>query len=251
MMLASKYADQNPTGYWVSEKYDGVRALWTGEILVSRNGYRIDVPSSFLAGLPTGVRMDGELWLGRGNFQKLVRMLQQPDCSRSELWDQVHYMVFDTPDREQVFEDRQRCLQEYFPCSGPATLVKHFKCRDEAEMRDYFNEVTDNDGEGIVLRVPESMYINGRSDKMLKLKKIKSDEAVVKGYAKGRGKNKMRLGTLLCDWLGMTIKVGSGIPDTVRNCPPPIGSLVTFNYLDTTDSGQPREARFGAVRNYE
>jgi DNA ligase-1 len=28
----------NPTGWWVSEKFDGIRALWNGSNFISKNG---------------------------------------------------------------------------------------------------------------------------------------------------------------------------------------------------------------------
>jgi ATP-dependent DNA ligase len=53
--------------YWVSEKYDGVRALWTGTELQSRQGLPIRAPAWFTAGWPA-TPLDGELWAGRGRF---------------------------------------------------------------------------------------------------------------------------------------------------------------------------------------
>ena len=55
------------TAYRVSEKYDGVRALWTGSQLQSRQGLPIRAPAWFTAGWPAEP-LDGELWAGRGRF---------------------------------------------------------------------------------------------------------------------------------------------------------------------------------------
>jgi ATP-dependent DNA ligase len=54
--------------YWVSEKYDGVRACWDGSQLLSRAGNVIHAPAWFTARLPT-TPLDGELWAGRGRFE--------------------------------------------------------------------------------------------------------------------------------------------------------------------------------------
>jgi DNA ligase-1 len=55
----------DPTGWWMSEKLDGVRCYWNGETFLSRNGKRYDVPAFFVEGLPKTVSLDGELWVGR------------------------------------------------------------------------------------------------------------------------------------------------------------------------------------------
>ena len=51
--LANVYeAGIDLSGYWVSEKLDGVRALWDGEALYSRRGYRIAGASLVSAWIP-------------------------------------------------------------------------------------------------------------------------------------------------------------------------------------------------------
>jgi DNA ligase-1 len=45
----------------MSEKYDGVRAYWTGSKLFSRFGREIQVPEFISNSLPN-VALDGELW---------------------------------------------------------------------------------------------------------------------------------------------------------------------------------------------
>jgi DNA ligase-1 len=57
-------ADTDPTPYLVSEKYDGVRALWDGQTLRSRAGNTIAAPAWFIAKLPKQP-LDGELWIAQ------------------------------------------------------------------------------------------------------------------------------------------------------------------------------------------
>ena len=59
------------TGWWMSEKLDGVRAYWDGAQFLSRQGNRYHAPDWFTAGLPDEP-LDGELWLGRKKFQRTV-----------------------------------------------------------------------------------------------------------------------------------------------------------------------------------
>src|SRR5690606_15491119 len=52
-MLALRYdASIDPAAYWVSEKLDGVRALWDGQRLRFRSGREIVAPAWFIAALP-------------------------------------------------------------------------------------------------------------------------------------------------------------------------------------------------------
>ena len=61
MMLATDWEGEDPTGWWMTEKYDGIRAIWTGSQFVSRTGKVIPVPEFFKLGLPS-FGLDGELW---------------------------------------------------------------------------------------------------------------------------------------------------------------------------------------------
>src|SRR5437868_6812014 len=61
----------DPKGWWLSEKLDGVRAYWTGTGFSSRLGNVFHAPAWFTEGLPA-VPLDGELWLGRKQFQRTV-----------------------------------------------------------------------------------------------------------------------------------------------------------------------------------
>ena len=75
-LLATVYAGQvAPALCLVSEKYDGVRALWDGRVLRHRSGRAVAAPRSFLAALPSEP-LDGELWLGRGRFEALSAIVR-------------------------------------------------------------------------------------------------------------------------------------------------------------------------------
>ena len=58
------------TQYLVSEKFDGVRAVWDGKTLRFRSGRDVPAPAWWLAKLPA-TPLDGELWLARGKFAEL------------------------------------------------------------------------------------------------------------------------------------------------------------------------------------
>jgi DNA ligase 1 len=85
----------DPTGWWMSEKYDGLRGYWDGQKLWSRKGNLIHAPDYFLAELPRDIALDGELWIGHGKFEETISIVrsEKPD----DRWKRVRYMVFDAP----------------------------------------------------------------------------------------------------------------------------------------------------------
>jgi len=69
-MLARKWKETtNPRGWWMSEKLDGIRAIWTGDKFISRSGKDFTPPAWFTAQMPNCI-LDGEFFLGRGMFQE-------------------------------------------------------------------------------------------------------------------------------------------------------------------------------------
>ena len=83
VMLAEKWDNQDPTGWWMSEKLDGVRAWWTGSVLLSRLGNTFPAPKWFTEALPK-VPLDGELWCGRGQFKEAVSITKS--SKRQDDW---------------------------------------------------------------------------------------------------------------------------------------------------------------------
>jgi DNA ligase-1 len=51
----------DPTGWWMTEKFDGMRLFWDGSQFFTRQGDRVTVPESITSKLPS-TALDGELW---------------------------------------------------------------------------------------------------------------------------------------------------------------------------------------------
>jgi DNA ligase-1 len=69
MMLANTYDPdkEDPTGWYMSEKLDGVRCFWNGKHFYSRAGNLFYPPSYFKENMPD-FELDGELWTKRDDF---------------------------------------------------------------------------------------------------------------------------------------------------------------------------------------
>ena len=70
-MLAEKYdGTQNIENWLMSEKLDGIRCIWDGQRLYSRNGKLFHPPKWFKEGFPSDIVLDGELFLNRKDFSR-------------------------------------------------------------------------------------------------------------------------------------------------------------------------------------
>jgi DNA ligase-1 len=139
LMLAQLYnADKHKiSGYYASEKLDGVRCFWDGGVsrgkpitevpwagvinpktgqmktnlnkvatgLWSRYGNPIYAPEWFLNNLPS-CPLDGELYAGRKKFQETCSIIKKikPD---DQQWKKIQFAVFSSPAIPAIFQDGQ------------------------------------------------------------------------------------------------------------------------------------------------
>lgn len=242
-------AKVDPTGWWVSEKLDGVRAFWDGQGgLWSRLGKPFaKAPADFLARLPQGVPLDGELYLGRKMFNDTIRAIKGHAG-----WASVCYNVFDAPDHPGPVEDRWLKASQATQDSDVASVVRQIKCKSAAHLGVMLRAVESLGGEGLMLRQAGSLYEPKRSRTLLKVKSFFDVEATVEGHAPGKGKHEGRLGALRCRLdNGVLVDVGTGFTDAERESPPPVGATITVRYQELTPAGVPRFPVFVSERNYE
>ena len=236
--------------YLVSEKFDGVRAVWDGSTLHTRTGRVIAAPAWFTKGLPT-TPLDGELWLGRGKFDALSGAVRK-DIPIDEEWRGISYLVFELPNAPGTFQARAKRITEIVKKANFRQLkaVKQYHINDEAALNAQLKIVLAQGGEGLMLHKADALYVTGRSDVLFKLKLLYDAEATVVGHAIGRGKYAGKLGALEVETPeGIRFKLGTGFTDAQRENPPKIGSIVTYTYRDKTIKGKPKFASFLRVRN--
>lgn len=248
VLLAHKWeTDHDPTGWWMSEKLDGVRAYWDGEAFVSRLGNRFAAPAWFVEHLPANT-LDGELWVGRKLFGKTMSIVRSGAAGQA--WKEVRYVVFDAPAHGGTFEERSRFCHELLGTETPfAAWHPHIVCEGMVHLREELRRVEAIGGEGLMLRRPGSRYEIGRSSSLLKVKTFHDAEARVLGHVPGAGKHKGRLGALLVELpSGVRFNVGTGFSDAERAAPPAIGQIITFRYQELTEDGVPRFPSYVGVR---
>lgn len=136
-MLAEPFdpAKYRMAGMYLSEKLDGMRALWlpatrgkpitafqfanvdkkqkefisTG--LWSRYGNPLMCPEWFTVGWPNHP-LDGELYMGRGKFEETMSVVRKHEPVETE-WAKIKYHVFEKPQYRVIFADGRINEQQY------------------------------------------------------------------------------------------------------------------------------------------
>jgi len=247
------FDDLDPTGWWYSEKLDGVRGYWNGKDFISRQGNVFHAPDWFKAGLPDHP-LDGELWMARKSFQKTISVVKRLDAGKQ--WESIRYVVFDAPHMKAPFEDRMIYLWNLMPKGSAripwAEVHPHSKLQSRKHLMDELRAYEALGAEGLMIRKPGSLYEARRSATLLKVKPFKDAEAEVISHEPGKGRHKGRLGALVVRMPnGKTFNVGTGLSDADRDSPPKIGATITYRYTEHTDDGIPKCASFVCVRDYE
>ncbi len=308
LMLAKTFTNQKIKGWWMSEKLDGSRAWWDGGItrglktekipwanldksyrpvstgLWSRYGNVVCAPDWFLDLLPINVSLDGELYLGRGEFQEERSIVSShtPDGR----WHNIKFMIIDSPPLEVVLSDgvikspnfnkeiRRDLCKIFIPPQRPLytfekvyeedlhqyenkviQIVEQIEVRDKDHIDEQLLKVVALKGEGLILRNPHTIWTPHRTSDLLKVKKLHDSEGVVIGWEAGKGKHEGRMGSLLIKWRDITFSLG-GFTDEERalgehpsglDVHPshfPNGTIVTFAYRELSDDNIPKEARY-------
>jgi DNA ligase-1 len=182
----------DPTGWWMTEKLDGVRVMWDGEKLFSRSGLALKLPRFFTQALPK-LYLDCELWIGRQRGDDIAHLCRtaKPTDDTDE-WDEVTLVVFDIPEfSDYPYEERMKVLDS-LQLGTYARAIERRKCESREDLQQYLLDIVSKGGEGIMLRKPGSPYAIGRTDAMVKVKHFTEAEVQIVGtYPRNR--------TLLCE----------------------------------------------------
>jgi len=274
---------QPPVGWFLSEKYDGYRARYMHEtgVLLSRQQKQFMFPEWFHLAMPIGHNLDGELWLGRDNFESTGLVRKKNPVP--EEWAKVQYLVYDLPDLEHPFSERVKRLKKIISDNKvrwriirkslgepfsllecPIVFAKQEKIKCESHLEKVYRQIIDEGGEGVMIKHPDSYYQNNRSNYMLKYKPAFDEEAIIVGYSPGQGKYSGKLGAFVCQQLincdthhiidtnsdhNFTI---SGMDDTIRDNyqeSHPVGTIISYEHSGKTLKGKPRFGRYVRKRD--
>ena len=275
-----------PIGWWLSEKWDGIRAIWDGEKFISRGSsvgnpkVYTYVPEWFTLLMPPGIALDGEMWIARGEFSKVSALSNLKPGSKlsekqiNEKWNNVKYKVFDLPGNNKPFEERMKFLQQIIKdrtilwkkendTECQLEFTNQIKIESMEQLIDIYTNITQQGAEGVMLRAPGSPYELKRSKYLLKYKIKEDSEAIVKEYIPGDGRLQGLLGSLRCELIldskpsGIMFNIGTGFSDEQREryseknteFSIPIDSTVSFSYMELSKDSVPRHPVYRGVRH--
>lgn len=170
--------DESLAGWWSSFKIHGVRVLWDGSRFVSQRGASPRAPSWFADALPRDVALDGVIvGLDQLSASRTQRR-REPVTSRAvrwlnadpTAWQDVRFIVTDSPSMGGHFVLRVMRLREMFPFDGREDRIVDMLDNDVISWRDeewrgslqFFLDCSEKYGyDGLVLREPSSMYMDG------------------------------------------------------------------------------------------
>jgi len=291
LMQPNSYKKNNhclcdPTGWYWSTKYDGMKARWIDGKLTTRSGRPIQAPTWFLKLLPADANIEGELYYGKDTFYQTASLRSRSHGSE-KTWDRVIFLVFDLIDYKLPWIERQYVLMDmgYEPIdpegiskllgrktfllkpdvgrSGsvkklkqPIRLVKWYKVKSPEHVEIRYRQMINANEEGIILADPKGMYVDGHVNHLLKYKALKDCEAVIVDYRTDDVGNRL-MSFKVHPFVGgrpqkkITFFIGGGLKTSDRlhfRDKYPIGTIIRYSYETMGKNGKPRAPVFQGIR---
>jgi DNA ligase 1 len=242
------YSDQNISGWYMSEKLDGIRGYWNGKKFYTKNGNIINIPKKFTKNFPS-FALDGELWSRRNDFEFIQSTVL--DKTPSTKWEKITYNIFEVPNTKGDFLQRLQKAKDWFSKhpNRNVKIIEQIKCKDEDHLIEYLNSIVTLKGEGIIVKDASKLYHTGRSPYILKVKKFLDMEGLVIGYNYKKDGSFKSLKIKLKN--NITFNLSSGLSEKNKQNPPKKGEIVTFKYYGFTKNNKPKFASFLRVREKE
>uniref|UniRef100_A0A6B2LEQ1 ATP-dependent DNA ligase family profile domain-containing protein n=1 Tax=Arcella intermedia TaxID=1963864 RepID=A0A6B2LEQ1_9EUKA len=224
--------EQDPTGWIISEKLDGLRAFWDGKRLFSKRGQPILAPVDFTGPLPSGTCLDGELWIDYGCFNTISSMYRKSHlANNADLWRDVKYCVFDVPMHSGDYRERHSFVRDVISgCGTHVCLVPIIDCLGHNHLETVLNEITQKKGEGLMLYHPSSKYTSGRTTNLLKVKAFMEEDVKFIEY------NPNSYSFLCLQQNGVECVVKCSVWDYLF--PPPPGTVLTVKHSGISETSQ-------------
>lgn len=268
--------------YEAQHKYDGCCAVMhlpvcgdplvtsrTGETYVSLNGLAADVHWALYDDRfkHSGLVLIGEAWWpGKDQFN-----LISGEFRRGEVSDRLLFVLNDVLTMKEFAEGfsdvpysaRKQRLSGDLP--DRVTWATAYPPGSYGCPQAFCNELVEMGGfDGLILRDPDGLWQcgNGTTGEIVKIKRVLSFDLRVVGIEEGKGKHAGRMGALVVDFMGRTLRVGTGFTDEQRaawwitrpqttivaGADPILGKIVEVEAMDYSSDGLLREPRFKGVR---
>jgi DNA ligase-1 len=188
---------------------------------------------------------------------------------------------YTTLDSTATFAEELALLNSCVPTASSAVHVlrQYQLSHDEEAAKDgvksMMDRVIQEGGEGVMIRKADSLWLPKRTKDLLKVKPCLDDQSVITGFTSGRETNKGskfrgKIGALItnykgkrlelsgmkdCDRLFLTREMeeeahqnpGKDMPEYFQGLHFKVGDTVEFEYVELTEAGIPRSARFKRI----
>ena len=160
----------------------------------------------------------------------------------------ITYNVFDVLDYDdfmkreckQPYSERRERLDQMFEGMDFVKVVQVLYCGNNTDrIIDHLNIQRGLDHEGVMINLADEPYQFTRTNALLKVKVMQDADLLITGVQEGTGKYKGKLGSLIVDYKGTPVGVGSGLSDELReeiwdNQNNYIGRVAKIQYFEET-----------------
>lgn len=268
-MLSHKYEPKRIKDWPVAvePKYDGVRALIIKQddkiSIHSRTGKTLKGLSHIIDALAFSSVFgdwvfDGEVIHPEG-FNEIVGAVHRKDEQSSEaifqMFDCLSLSSFKEGKSLSRRNERKAVVDSFVEEIGaPFSLTPFYLASSHEEIEHFYQAIRDKGGEGVIVKDQQGIYECKRSYNWLKIKDRQTVDIPIIGFEEGTGKNKGKLGALVCDLQGVEVNVGGGLSDQQREeiwktRLANLNRLVEVEYHEKTPDGSLRHPRFIRFRD--
>lgn len=288
VLEAPGFLDQN---YMGQAKYDGCSAVFVLTVagaedqVLSRTAERVRSLEWMLPHLHLlfadqvmehgGVTVLGEAWAEDMAFAEISGKFRQhaPSCDLGlRVFDVLTAEEWEAGKTDVPYMQRlARVLRPLYSSSQAdiSAAATHFTPKTTGHgdtWQGWCNHLVDKGGyDGLILRDPEGGWKvgSGTTGEIIKLKRVLSFDLRIKDAEIGQGKHAGRLGAIVVDFQGKSLKVGTGFSDSERekfwqnyqdDLASPrdhwefLGAIAEVEAMDFSEDGLLREPRFKGIR---
>lgn len=217
----------------VEAKLDGLRCVavkHNGEVtMYTRNGTVLETLPRIKAAIEALAADDfvldgeamGEDWNESASVVMSAKSKKDDSAMRYHVFDCVPLKDWQAQETNLNYHDRLNDLISIIgpTGTGPLRFVKSKVCADEAELRSFYAQCLDEGYEGVMLKDMGATYKWKRSDAILKLKPVATEEGVVVGWYEANVNTKRAGqfgGFVVLTPNGVTTRVGGGYSDKLK-----------------------------------
>ena len=248
---------------WISitQKLNGTRCSFIGNKCMTRQGKEyiglqhiiddliaLGYEDSFIDG---ELRYKNEEGLSDSeSFQKGTGIAMSKDKEKTQL----KLIVFDVFPLDEfwagkstnTYSKRRKALNlldiqiQDMGCKNVEVVRQLYAGTDHSEIWRWLDIAEENDWEGVMINL-DSHYECKRTKNLIKVKKFFSCDIRCTNIEEGSGRNKGKLGALVCDYKGFEVRVGSGFSDVDRkhfwlHPEDVVGHIVSVKYKEETSN---------------